>query len=294
MVSGKQVEDAVRGNSRLPKKACLVTFDDGWEDNYTIAFPILMRYRVPALIFVTTDYIGTKKRFWHVRLRSVLKQDFIWPCKDGNRLSRWPTKLAGLINSELRLNFSMRGEVANILIERMKSIPMNELESLVSSIEILPNDISDAREGFMLSWEQIYEMSREGISFASHSHSHSILPMLDDDSIRAEFEESVKTMQLNLADSKRMVAYPNGDYDARVIKIAKEVGFVCGFTCQNGINENFRRPFELKRINMREDSGSGFSGKFSPLFYRIELSGIKHALKRALNRSAKASRSGNE
>jgi peptidoglycan/xylan/chitin deacetylase (PgdA/CDA1 family) len=114
--------------------------------------------------------------------------------------------------------------------------------------------------------------------------------MLDDDSIRGELEESRKILKSKLGDARRLVAYPNGDYDARVIRAVKRAGFLGGFTCKPGVNETIERPFEVKRTNMREDSGIGPWGTFSPLFYRIELSGVKHSMKRALKRSTRASR----
>jgi hypothetical protein len=57
-----------RGAWRGQKPAALLTFDDGWWDNYSRAFPALQRRRMPAVIFLVTGLVGTSKLFWVERL----------------------------------------------------------------------------------------------------------------------------------------------------------------------------------------------------------------------------------
>jgi hypothetical protein len=61
-------------NGRLPQNAVAVTFDDGFRNNYTRAYPILKKYNIPATIFLSTAYIGTKELFWPERLSYIMSR----------------------------------------------------------------------------------------------------------------------------------------------------------------------------------------------------------------------------
>jgi hypothetical protein len=52
--------------------SCLVTFDDGWLDTYTRAWPILQRWKVPAVVFLPTRFIGSQETFWQEHLGMLL------------------------------------------------------------------------------------------------------------------------------------------------------------------------------------------------------------------------------
>ena len=71
------VYDLVRcimNKKELPLNAVAITFDDGYEDNYRKAYPILKKYNIPATIFLTTGYIGTSKIFWWDMLGEIIKK----------------------------------------------------------------------------------------------------------------------------------------------------------------------------------------------------------------------------
>ena len=54
----------LKSNRRFPARTCVITFDDGYYDNFAYAYPILKKYNLKATIFVTTSRIG-EKRYIH-------------------------------------------------------------------------------------------------------------------------------------------------------------------------------------------------------------------------------------
>ena len=55
-----ELVDSIQGNYKLPRNSVVITFDDGYQDNYVHAFPILNKFNFPAIIFIATNKIDTK------------------------------------------------------------------------------------------------------------------------------------------------------------------------------------------------------------------------------------------
>ena len=62
------------GNGDVPDNAFVVTFDDGYKDNFSNAFPILKQLSIPASIFLATDVVGSEKALWHDRVFSAFRE----------------------------------------------------------------------------------------------------------------------------------------------------------------------------------------------------------------------------
>ena len=72
IISLNSTIQSLKNKTSLPSRSCLVTFDDGWKDNYQNAYPILKECQIPAVIFLSTDFIGSDQHFWQEKLVQCL------------------------------------------------------------------------------------------------------------------------------------------------------------------------------------------------------------------------------
>src|ERR1035437_5867511 len=91
-VSAAAVRDWHLGRGALPRPPLLVTFDDGYRNNFTVAAPILRKYGVPAVFFTSTGYIEADRLYWYdelkLRLLAWRRRDIRLPGRSGSQL--WP------------------------------------------------------------------------------------------------------------------------------------------------------------------------------------------------------------
>jgi len=106
-------------------------------------------------------------------------------------------------------------------------------------------------EGFM-SWNQLQELRKNGIDVQSHTMSHRPLEMLSSDHVILELINSKGIIEKKLDTPVKFLSYPQGSYNAKIQKIAREVGFEGGFTSDIGYLNYPIRPFRLNRIEIRQ------------------------------------------
>src|SRR5262245_1755138 len=76
----QQLVEALQGGE-APKRAVVITFDDGYADNLHKAMPLLEHYDIPATVFVTAGVVGSQREFWWDELDRLLLQPGILPAK---------------------------------------------------------------------------------------------------------------------------------------------------------------------------------------------------------------------
>lgn len=275
MVSLDEILEACEANRPLPPRACLVTFDDGWRDNYTVAYPILRRMKVPAAVFVTTDYIGTRRTFWFTPLmHCLLRQEGRGLRPGDGKALDWPADLAGELDRLVSLR-PLRPWHLNPLVELMKRYPEPMIDQMVAALAGLLDGAGSAEreEWHFLSWDELREMQRGGISIGSHTCTHKILTQIADADAAEELRRSRERLEVELGQPVVSIAFPNGDYSATHMRLSGEIGYRLFFVSTRvypggPAGRVFPRPC------VHDGVGRGPTGRFSASELELHLAGL--------------------
>ncbi len=225
----------------LAPKTAVVTIDDGYRDIYVNAYPILKKYGVPATVFPVTGHIGTGNLFWWDKVGYVI----------------WKTKLKTLELGELgthRLaSVDDRQRLVNTVVARLKQLSVNNRDELIERLVTLSEvDIPlNIGEQLVLSWDEIREMNRNGVSFGAHTVSHPILTRLPLETARKEIVDSKQHLEEELDQEITTFCYPNGkpgDFNDDIVEILKSDGFRCAVTSSPAFVSPSTNLYELPRI----------------------------------------------
>lgn len=238
------VDDYQQGKA-LPAKACAITFDDGWRDNYEYAFPVLQQQQCPATIFLVADYIGSKRQFWPNRLAQLLLQHSATlqqPCW------QWLRQ----ISPSLPTQFDYREQLSAVINDCKRQTDQWLHQQLDQTEQQLTAGEEPASA--MLDWQQIEEMQRSGlVSFGSHTLSHQRLTeSLAKDQLHAEIINSQTTLQQQLQQSVNTFCYPNGDLCEEALDLVGS-HYQAAVTTRRGINRQPLSLARLHRIGVHED-----------------------------------------
>ncbi len=259
----------LRHGTPLPPNSVAVTFDDGFRNNYTQAFPVLMECGVPATIFLTTGHIGRGMHLlWTervARLISSMKRPVI-RLELGDEARLW-----WLRSSE------EREQTASALLKLLKRLPVGLREDKIAELvqQAGQEDEPTARERYeFLNWDDVRTMAGAGIEFGSHTVHHPVLSTLDARQRLEEVVGSKETIERELRQPCRVFSYPNGgvgdfgDTDRRVLR---QVGYMGAATQIPGFNDLASDPFALRRVNI----GRGHTR----LVFAAQLSGLWQQMK---------------
>lgn len=262
VVSVQDVHEWLQGKKKLPPHAALITFDDGYLDNYIHAYPILRRHGFPAVIFLTAGHIGTDAAFyWDLAAYCFAhtQADHI-PFPNGMRCS-WHTE------AEMQ-------NTSRHWIESLKRLTEDEKQRWVARLpELLGVAVpSGYFQGLMMSWDQVREMNANGIEFGGHTVTHPILTRIPVERACSEINGSLVRISEELGKPVTSFAYPNGmqaDFNSAITDIVREAGCLTAFTLLNGpasLDEVRKFPYTIRRSFISHNhSMSEFSTLINPI-----------------------------
>ncbi len=252
VLSVRELIELFDAGREIPSASCLLTFDDGWRDNYEYAKPLLERHCVPAMIFLPYDYINNEIVFWQEELLARL---LVLSSSGDVRHQEYLQLLTGLKAGAEKQ--SLRDYITNLKTKSYAEIAsiLNDLRNLQKDIEV---DLSQDR---YLDWEQVEMMSRSVISFGSHTLSHRILTQIDAREAEHEILQSKRLLDQKIEGGVDAIAYPNGNCSADVERMIGQAHYRIGFTTKPGYVSILSNILSLPRINIHTNNSQS-----KPLF----------------------------
>lgn len=239
-------------NERPMGISCAITFDDGWSDNYTYAFPHLQSTKTPATIFLVTDLINTHKQFWPERLAYLLHIEAQHRDLELFNTEEWSWLLG--IAKGIRLGKTDPDPIAlDIIISNCKSLGEAEIYRRLDAMDsTLPTTRPQSAD--VLNWEQIREMRSEGlIDFGSHTRKHTRMTKIEGaQELKYEIVDSKRILEKNIGQPVTIFCYPNGDITDASEQLVRKT-YKGAVTTKSGINKVGDDPFRIKRIAIHQD-----------------------------------------
>lgn len=227
----------------LPPRAFILTFDDGFENNYSIAAPILERGGIPATFYVTSGFVDGNASSWTDLIEHAFEsRDQVSAALDtGEQVScRTPAEKQQALD-----------RIRSFVKSRRDIDPYQFAESVRSQLGVTDAP-ADEQLDRKMSWSQVRELSESDLfTVGGHGHTHRILEFLEQSDLEREIDQSLELLLPHVAGPILHYSYPEGlsdCYSPRIVSLLQRHGIRCAPTAEPGINHVGDDLFRLKRL----------------------------------------------
>lgn len=176
---------------RRAERLVNISFDDGFADIYTTAFPFFRGQQIPFTVYLTTDMPEGKADLWWLQLEA------------------WAEGDSRLFEETLRQCYTQPGNMRDT---------MHSLTKTIADKELCHRNA--------LTWTQLKEMVASGLcTVGSHTATHPGLCRIGREAVADELTRSAQTIELHLGQRPVHFSYPHSFYDEEVVKLVKETGY---------------------------------------------------------------------
>ena len=221
----REWHEALKSPSSLPDRPAVLTFDDGYEDNFRFAYPILKSLRLSACFFISTRIVGTSIVPWW---------DEVAFCFKFSKVGAFPSPF-GDGDEPYSCEAKHRKQSAKRFLAKMKASPWPEalsyLERLKCATNANPAEFSSSP--LFLNWDQAREMQAGGMEFGGHTRTHPVLGRISDESLlNTEISGCFEDMTRELGERPLAFSYPEGyefamskPSDAQILEAGFKISF---------------------------------------------------------------------
>jgi peptidoglycan/xylan/chitin deacetylase (PgdA/CDA1 family) len=243
------------------KPPVLVTFDDGYRNNLTVAAPILRDEGVPAIFFLTTGYVGTPRVLWNDEVRARVLH---WPEPEITMPSGGQSALPPELHARQAFSDKVNQACKRLTEDRLAEY-LRFLREKTPSVEVM--DDLEARS--FLNWDEARELAGMGFEIGSHTVEHMILSRITRARVAAELRESKAAIERELEQPCCAIAYPNGsarDVNETVFEEVRVAGYDWAFMTTPVWQKAGGDPHRISRV--------GFPGHTDLATFKFYASGL--------------------
>jgi peptidoglycan/xylan/chitin deacetylase (PgdA/CDA1 family) len=244
-----EVLGLLSGERRLTEPRVLITFDDGYIDNYQLAFRVLRHHGVQGVFFLATGFVGTSRLPWWDEIAYIVKR---------SRRSHFHLEYP----EEQDFNLEAEG-FSSCIMHILRLYKRPAMRDHRRFIEQLENACDSARPGSgtqrcFLNWNEAREMQQGGMAFGSHTHSHEILSKLTKQDQLTELRVSREILERELGRTIDTLAYPIGARDTfslETVDALRLTKYRAAFSFYNGFNRaGSLARFDIRRCGVNQQS----------------------------------------
>ena len=258
----EQFENILINKKRFPKKSVLITFDDGYADNYLNAMSILEKHKVQALFYITTNTLNTTSEYWWDAVERIIL------------LSNTPNQLFFELNEVkydlTNFNGHERQAFYKIMLAELKQLkPLKRDETIAKLAQIF--NMPEARKTHRaMTFEELKKMNQsQSAIIGAHTHMHSPLSILTKQEQYDEVKLSKDILEQLLQKKITHFSYPFGtrsDFNKESLEVVAELGFdFVTANYPNLVTRNSNR-YELNRVVVRNWNISDFKKQLKNFF----------------------------
>ncbi|MDT0603811.1 polysaccharide deacetylase family protein [Thalassotalea castellviae] len=227
----------------MNNRYALITFDDGYEDNYTNAFPILKKHNVPAIFYVATDFVDSNHIPWWDEIAFLIRQS------------------AGQEYQLIGTNqvYNLAPENINQTIQRImsaaKQLTTHTIDEVLQDVRMqcfkAHESLHNNQVKLFMTWKQVKQLADQGMEIGSHTISHRILSQLDKQEQSKEIIESKLIIEQQIEKNVNSIAYPVGRYfcyNQASFELSIQAGYQIAFNNEPGRHQDISNPYDINRF----------------------------------------------
>lgn len=224
----------------------MITFDDGYRDNFELALPVLRAHGVPATFFICTGYIDEPRLPWWDEIALMIRSS-----------TKRPVHMAQWFDAPLPASDPDRDDAIRAALRRYKSLPAGKTGSFLRDLAIATGfDRASAPSGeeLWMTWQMVRGLRDAGMTIGAHTIRHQLLSRLSSAEQAAEIAGSRDRIAEQIGSYPRAFAYPVGSREAfgkETKSHLRDHGFTSGFSFYGGLQrfEDFD-PYDIRRAHI--------------------------------------------